>query len=115
MWPCCWPRHGRSPSPCGCRWRRWSYSTAPSRARSCPPRRGWRRRAGTALPHRQSVAVPETVAPDVGDVMLTVGAVVSETVTLTEADVEVLLAASRATALSVCVPMEAVAVFHDTE
>ena len=55
------------------------------------------------------------MAPEVGDVMLTVGAVVSETVTLTEADVAVLLAASRATAVKVCVPMEAVAVFHDME
>ena len=63
----------------------------------------------------ETVTVPETVAPDVGDVMLTVGAVVSETVTLTEADVAVLLAASRATAVKVCVPMEAVAVFHDME
>ena len=63
----------------------------------------------------ETVTVPETVAPELGDVTLTVGAVVSETVTLMEADVEVLLAASRATALSVCVPMEAVAVFHDTE
>ena len=63
----------------------------------------------------ETVTVPETVAPDVGDVMLTVGAVVSETVTLIEAEVLVLLAASRATAVKVWLPMEAVAVFHVAE
>ena len=63
----------------------------------------------------ETVTVPETVAPEVGDVMLTVGAVVSETVTLTEADVAVLLAPSRAMALTVWVPAVAVVVSHGTE
>jgi hypothetical protein len=63
----------------------------------------------------ETVMVPETVAPELGDVMLTVGAVVSGTVTLTDAEVAVLPAASRATALRVWVPTEAVAVFHATE
>jgi hypothetical protein len=49
----------------------------------------------------ETVMVPETVAPELGDVMLTVGAVVSDTVTLTEDEVPVLFAASRATALRV--------------
>jgi hypothetical protein len=63
----------------------------------------------------ETVMVPETVAPELGEVMLTVGAVVSDTVTLTEDEVPVLFAASRATALRVWVPTEAVAVFHATE
>ena len=63
------------------------------------------------------VTVPETVAPAVGAVIDTVGRVVSRfaTVTLTAALVRVLPAASRATAVRVCVPALAVAVFHDTE
>ena len=56
-----------------------------------------------------------TVAPAAGAVMLTVGGVVSfETVTATEADVLVLPAASRATALRVWLPSAAVVVFHVT-
>src|SRR2546428_457286 len=63
----------------------------------------------------ETVMVPVTVAPEVGAVMVTVGAVVSGTVTVTEEEVVVLLAASRATALRVCVPMAAVVVSHGTE
>src|SRR3989475_10955483 len=59
--------------------------------------------------------VPETVAPEVGAVMLTVGAVVSGTVTVTEEEVPVLLAASRATALRVWLSGAAVVVSHVTE
>src|SRR5437867_2894570 len=63
-----------------------------------------------------TVTVDLTVAPFTGDVMLTVGGVVSlDTVTVTAADVAVLPAASRATALSVCEPLVAVVVFHETE
>jgi hypothetical protein len=48
-----------------------------------------------------TVVVPETVAPDDGEVMLTVGAVVSafDTVTVTAAEVVLLPAASRALAV----------------
>jgi hypothetical protein len=63
----------------------------------------------------ETVTVPETVAPELGDVIDTVGAVVSDTVTLTDEEVAVLLAASRATARRVWAPMEAVAVFQVTE
>src|SRR5437899_2282552 len=63
-----------------------------------------------------TVTMPETVAPELGKGMLTVGGVVSfDTVTVTEADVVVLLAASRATALRVWVPSAAVVVSHGTE
>src|SRR4051812_5831313 len=60
-------------------------------------------------------------SPVVGVVIATVGGVVSpppagfETVTLIGADVVVLPAASRATAVSVCVPDDAVVVFHAIE
>src|SRR6185436_7225910 len=59
-------------------------------------------------------AVPDTVAPAAGAVIATVGAVVSAllTVTLTAADVVVFPAASRATAVSVCVPFANVVVLH---
>src|SRR5207247_1366388 len=64
-------------------------------------------------------AVPDTVAPFVGAVIETTGGVVSgavlETVTVTVADVAVLPAASRATAVSVCVPFGAVVVSHESE
>ena len=56
--------------------------------------------------------MPDTVAPSAGAVRLTVGAVVS-TVTLT-VEVLVLPAASRASAVSVWVPLATVVVFHDT-
>ena len=60
---------------------------------------------------------PETVAPEAGEVMVTVGAVVSlfETVTVTAAEEPVLLAASRATALKVWLPGAAVVVSQLTE
>jgi hypothetical protein len=59
-----------------------------------------------------------TVAPLLGAVIDTAGAVVSgvlfATVTCTEADVVLFPAASRATAVSVCDPFVAVVVFHET-
>jgi hypothetical protein len=61
---------------------------------------------------------PDTVAPAAGAVTDTVGGAVSaaalETVTLTGAEVVVFPAASRATALSACVPLLSVVVFHVT-
>ena len=64
-------------------------------------------------------AAPETVAPLAGAVMETVGGVVSEaallTVTVTVAEVLVLPAASRATAVSVCEPVATVVLFQVTE
>ena len=62
----------------------------------------------------ETVTEPVTVAPEAGEVMATVGAAVSGTATLTDAEVAVLLAASRAIALRVWVPTVAVAVFHVT-
>src|SRR5207237_122816 len=62
----------------------------------------------------ETVTMPETVAPAAGAVIDTVGGVVSATVTLTAAAVAVLPAASRATAVRVCSPVEAVAVFHES-
>src|SRR5437879_2641872 len=63
-----------------------------------------------------TLVVPPTVAPETGEVMLTVGGVVSlNTVTVTAAEVVRLPAASRATAVSVCEPLLAVVVFHDIE
>src|SRR6266851_5636773 len=63
-----------------------------------------------------TVVVPVTVAPFAGAVIATVGGVVSgvgfETVTETGADVVVLPAASRATAVSVWAPAVAVVVFQ---
>ena len=59
--------------------------------------------------------VPDTVAPPAGAVTDTVGGVVSLlTVTVTPADVVVFPAASRATAVSVWLPLVAVVVFHVT-
>jgi hypothetical protein len=63
----------------------------------------------------ETVTVPVTVAPEAGAVIATVGAAVSGTVTVTEEEVLVLLAASRAIALKLCVPGAAEAVFHATE
>ena len=62
------------------------------------------------------VTVPDTVAPLAGAVKLTVGAVVSglSTVTVTVVEVVMLPAASRATAVSLWVPLVTVVVFHDT-
>src|SRR5438093_3152908 len=62
-----------------------------------------------------TVIVPETVEPGKGDVMLTVGDVVSETVTATALDVVAFPAASRARAVSEWDPGLAVVVFHETE
>src|SRR5205814_221915 len=67
-----------------------------------------------------TVIVPETVAPLAGELMLTVGGVVSgggpfETLTVTGAEVVRLPAASRATAVKVCEPLLAVVVSTDTE
>src|SRR5262249_2205306 len=61
--------------------------------------------------------VPLTVLPAAGVINETVGFVVSLLliVTVTPADVPRFPAASRATAVSTCVPLDAVAVFHDTE
>ena len=56
--------------------------------------------------------MPETVEPEDGAVMETAGGVVSATVTLTEAVVAILPAASRATAVRMCAPAEASAVFQ---
>src|SRR6185295_17755739 len=59
--------------------------------------------------------VPATVAPLAGAVIATVGGVASTLLTVTEtgADVVELAAASRATAVSTCVPLAIVVVFHD--
>src|SRR5258708_5917981 len=67
-----------------------------------------------------TVTVADTVWPLLGEVMLTVGGVVSEggplaTVTVTGAEVVRLPAASRATAVMVCEPLLAVAVFQEIE
>jgi hypothetical protein len=71
-----------------------------------------------------TTVVLETVAPEAGEVMLTAGGVVSGgggggalfTVTVTDAEVNVSPSnPSRATAVRVCEPLAAVAVFHETE
>jgi hypothetical protein len=64
-----------------------------------------------------TLIVPDTVDPPLGDVMLTVGGVVSafDTVTVTPDDVVLFPAASRATAVRVCDPLLVVVVFHETE
>src|SRR5207253_1723480 len=66
----------------------------------------------------ETVTAPATVAPAAGAVIDTVGGVVSGTelvtVTLTAAAVAVLPAASRATAVTLCVPLLAVVVFQKT-
>src|SRR5687768_6719090 len=62
------------------------------------------------------VIVPDTVSPEAGELMLTVGGVLSlATVTVTGADVVRLPAASRATAVMVCEPLVALFVFQVTE
>src|SRR5438034_5281089 len=66
-----------------------------------------------------TVIVPETVAPLAGELMLTVGGVVSgggpfETLTVTGAEVVRLPAASRATAVKVCEPLPGAAVLTET-
>ena len=64
-----------------------------------------------------TVVDPDTVAPDVGDVMLTAGGVVSafDTVTLTGDEVVRFPAASLATAVSVCEPFPTLVVFQEIE
>ena len=67
-----------------------------------------------------TLIVPPTIAADAGDVMLTVGKVVSgggalDTVMVTGAEVRTLPAASRATAVNVCDPFANVVVFTATE
>src|SRR5580658_3558301 len=62
--------------------------------------------------------VPETVAPEAGEVMETVGGVVSPvllTVTETAELVALLPAVSMATAVRECLPLISVAVLRDTE
>src|SRR5882724_8653203 len=85
-----------------------------STPRLAPSRRNWTPATPTvSAALAVTVMVPLTVAPVAGAVMLTVGGVVSfDTVTVTAAAVAVLPAASRATAVSVCVPLLAVVVFH---
>src|SRR2546426_3723834 len=63
----------------------------------------------------ETVTEPVTVAPEAGEVMATVGATVSDTVTVTEAEVPVLLAASRAIALKVWAPGAEAAVSQFTD
>jgi hypothetical protein len=60
--------------------------------------------------------VPDTVAPPAGAEIETVGAVTSVLLTVTVTDDEVVLlpAASRATAVSMCEPFEVPVVFHET-
>ena len=111
-------------SACGCRWRPWWCSTTRCRASWCPRRQqlgAVQLNCTPATPTLSEavavrVTVPDTVAPAAGAVRLTVGAVVSGLLTVTVTDVEVVLlpAASLATAVSVWVPLLAVAVFHDT-
>src|SRR5688572_19446632 len=63
-----------------------------------------------------TVIVPDTVSPETGELMLTVGGVLSlATVIVTGAEVVRLPAASRATAVMVCEPLVAVLVFQVTE
>ena len=64
-----------------------------------------------------TVVVPDTVAPFAGELMLTVGAVVSSFDTVTEIADEVVRfpAASRATAVNVCDPLLTIVVFQETE
>ena len=66
-----------------------------------------------------TVTVPETVDPDEGDVMLTVGGVVSgggplDTVTVTESEVHRTPSRSRATALRVWEPLPVLVVSQET-
>src|SRR5436309_1770808 len=85
-------------------------------ARLAPSRRDWTPAVPTLSEAEVlTVVVPETVAPEEGDVMLTAGGVVSalDTVTLTAEDVVRLPAASRATAVSVCEPLPTVVVFQE--
>jgi len=61
--------------------------------------------------------VPATVEPPEGTVMETAGVAISGLFTVTDTAVDVvwLPAASRATAVSVCVPVATVVVFRDIE
>jgi len=60
-----------------------------------------------------TVTVPDTVAPEAGEVIEIVGAVALFTVTATPGLVVVLFEVSLATAVSVCVPWLTVVVFHE--
>jgi 5,10-methenyltetrahydromethanopterin hydrogenase len=88
---------------------------------STPSRRNWTLVTPTLSEALAlTVIVPDTVAPFAGEVMLAEGAVVSgggafETVTPIVAEVRVLPAASRATALIVCAPSATVLVSHGIE
>jgi hypothetical protein len=67
-----------------------------------------------------TVTVADTVAPFVGEVIPTVGGAVSgggafDTVTVTGAEILELPAASRATAVMLCAPLLAIAVFQEAE
>ena len=63
-----------------------------------------------------TVIVPQTVEPDEGDVMLTVGGEVSlETVTVTALEVVVFPTASRARAVRVWAPLLARVVSQETK
>jgi len=63
-----------------------------------------------------TLIVPATMVPEAGEVMLTVGGVVSlNTVTVTGSDVHSMPSESLATAVSVCEPLLAVVVFQETE
>ena len=64
-----------------------------------------------------TVIVPDTVAPEEGEVIDTVGEVVLLLFTMIEtaALVALLFEASVATAVSVCLPFESVLVFRDNE
>src|SRR5439155_4970281 len=61
----------------------------------------------------ETVTVPDTVAPGVGEAMEMVGGVLS-TVTLTAAEVVWLPAPSRATAVTLCEPLLAVVLVYET-
>ena len=63
----------------------------------------------------KSVTVLDTTAPLAGDAIATLGGVVSRMVTLISGAIVRLPATSRAMAVSVCVPLAAVAVFHEIE
>ncbi len=63
-----------------------------------------------------TLIVPETVAPFAGELMLTVGGILSlATVTVMESEMNCRPSTSRATAVRVCVPLAALVVFQETE
>ena len=93
-------------------------SSAP---RLAPSRRNWTPATPTlSAASAVTEVVPETVWPDAGEVMLTVGGVVSgggplDTVTVTAPEVVAFPAASRARAVSVWEALLAVVVSQETE